>query len=150
MEQLISDNQKNFEQRLNKIEQNLVILEQSIKDLQQQDSISIVCVSGEWDKLFAAFTIANGALSLGREVNMFFTFWGATAMRDKNGKSSKRKNLSQKLLELISMYERSMKQDLFLIGIIHHYLPIQGGCFLRFQRFRAQYSMKHSSGQNSG
>jgi peroxiredoxin family protein len=86
------------EERIQKLEQDLVILEQRIKDLQKNDSVSIVCFSGEWDKLFAAFTIANGALSLGQEVHMFFTFWGATAMRDEKGKPSKDKNMSQKML----------------------------------------------------
>jgi len=98
MEQIISSDKIDSEERIQKLEQDLVILEQRIKDIQQQDSVSIVCFSGEWDKLFAAFTIANGALSLGQEVNMFFTFWGATAMRDEKGKPSKNKNISQKML----------------------------------------------------
>ena len=43
-------------------------------------SVSIVCFSGEYDKLYAAFTIACGAASMGMQVKMFFTFWGAQAM----------------------------------------------------------------------
>lgn len=97
MNQIISTEKIVTEEKIKKLEENLVILEQRVKDLQQQDGVSIVCFSGEWDKLFAAFTIANGALSLGKEVNMFFTFWGATAMRDKKGKSSFSKNISQKM-----------------------------------------------------
>ena len=42
-------------------------------------ALSIVCFSGEWDKLFAAFTIANGALAMGREVHVFVTFWATAA-----------------------------------------------------------------------
>ncbi len=43
-------------------------------------SVSIVCFAGEYDKLYAAFTIACGAASMGSQVNMFFTFWGAQAL----------------------------------------------------------------------
>ena len=43
---------------------------------------SFVVFSGDLDKLIAAFIIANGALALGNEVSMFFTFWGLNALRD--------------------------------------------------------------------
>jgi peroxiredoxin family protein len=46
------------------------------------EKVNLVCFSGEWDRLFAAFTIANGALAMGQEVHMFFTFWAAAAIRD--------------------------------------------------------------------
>ena len=39
--------------------------------------------SGDLDKLIAAFIIANGALAMGEEVSMFFTFWGLNALRRK-------------------------------------------------------------------
>lgn len=45
------------------------------------DRVCLVCFSGEWDKLFAAFTLANGALALGQEVHLFFTFWAVSALR---------------------------------------------------------------------
>ncbi len=48
----------------------------------RESSVSIVCFSGDWDRLFAALTIANGALALGQEVHLFFTFWAASALRD--------------------------------------------------------------------
>ncbi|MBN9376379.1 MAG: FAD-dependent oxidoreductase, partial [Cellulomonas sp.] len=37
---------------------------------------SFVVFSGDLDKVLAAFIIANGALAMGEEVSMFFTFWG--------------------------------------------------------------------------
>jgi peroxiredoxin family protein len=64
----------------------------------QEDAVSIVCFSGDWDRLYAAFTIANGALALGQEVHMFFTFWGATALRKKSLWSRVRRNWMQNLL----------------------------------------------------
>lgn len=65
---------KKLEARLNEVEKRLAESEKS-------NSLSIVVFSGEWDKLFAAYTLANGALAMGMEVHMFFTFWGATALR---------------------------------------------------------------------
>lgn len=43
--------------------------------------VSFVVFSGDLDKLIAAFIIANGAIALGKEVSMFFTFWGLNALR---------------------------------------------------------------------
>ena len=37
--------------------------------------------SGDLDKTIAAFIIANGAASMGRDVTMFFTFWGLNILR---------------------------------------------------------------------
>jgi len=37
--------------------------------------------SGDLDKLIAAFIIGNGALSMGEQVSIFFTFWGLNALR---------------------------------------------------------------------
>lgn len=34
----------------------------------------------------AAFTIANGALAMGQQVSMFFTFWGLNVLRRSNPK----------------------------------------------------------------
>jgi len=44
---------------------------------------TIIVFSGEYDRLIAAFTIANGALAMDDEVTMFFTFWGLSALRKK-------------------------------------------------------------------
>jgi len=46
--------------------------------------VSFVVFSGDLDKLIAAFIIANGALALGKEVSMFFTFWGLNSLRKTN------------------------------------------------------------------
>ena len=46
---------------------------------------TIIVFSGDYDKLLAAFTIANGAAAMDDEVTMFFTFWGLTALRKPTG-----------------------------------------------------------------
>jgi NADPH-dependent 2,4-dienoyl-CoA reductase/sulfur reductase-like enzyme/peroxiredoxin family protein/rhodanese-related sulfurtransferase/TusA-related sulfurtransferase len=52
--------------------------------------LSFVIFDGDLDKLIAAFIIANGALSMGEEVSMFFTFWGLNALRRDNPPKRKR------------------------------------------------------------
>jgi peroxiredoxin family protein len=40
------------------------------------DKATIVVHSGDMDKLYSALIIANGALSMGMEASLYFTFWG--------------------------------------------------------------------------
>ncbi|MDD5705516.1 MAG: FAD-dependent oxidoreductase [Kiritimatiellae bacterium] len=42
---------------------------------------TMVVFSGDLDKVLAALVIANGALAMGDEVTLFFTFWGLSALR---------------------------------------------------------------------
>lgn len=47
------------------------------------DKLSIVVHSGDMDKIYSALIIGNGALAMGMEASLFFTFWGL--MRLKKG-----------------------------------------------------------------
>jgi len=38
--------------------------------------VTIVMHSGEMDKVYSALIIANGALAMGMEASIYFTFWG--------------------------------------------------------------------------
>ena len=49
--------------------------------------LSLIAFSGEFDKLTAVFTLATGAAAVGYEVNIFFTFWGLDAIKQKRGHS---------------------------------------------------------------
>ena len=40
------------------------------------DRVTIVLHSGDMDKLYSALIISNGALAMGMEASIFFTFWG--------------------------------------------------------------------------
>jgi peroxiredoxin family protein len=42
---------------------------------------TIILFSGDFDKVMAAFIIANGAAAMDDDVTMFFTFWGLNALR---------------------------------------------------------------------
>lgn len=51
------------------------------------DKATLIVQSGDFDKVYSAFIIANGALSMGIEVSMYFTFWGLERL--KKGKLDK-------------------------------------------------------------
>jgi len=40
------------------------------------EKTTIIVHSGDMDKIYSALIIANGSLSMGMEVSMYFTFWG--------------------------------------------------------------------------
>ncbi len=46
-----------------------------------KDGKNIIVFSGDLDKIIASFIIANASAAMGRNVNMFFTFWGLNALR---------------------------------------------------------------------
>jgi len=50
----------------------------------EKKTATIVLLSGDFDKVFAAFTIAIGAASAGLETSIFFTFWGYKAIEKGN------------------------------------------------------------------
>ena len=49
-----------------------------------EQKATIVVLSGEMDKLFAAFSIATGAAAAGMDTTLFFTFWGLKAIQKYN------------------------------------------------------------------
>ncbi|MFP3871683.1 MAG: DsrE/DsrF/DrsH-like family protein [Candidatus Natronoplasma sp.] len=42
---------------------------------------TIIVHSGEFDKVYSALIIGTGALSMGMEVSMYFTFWGLERLK---------------------------------------------------------------------
>ncbi|MFQ3800963.1 DsrE/DsrF/DrsH-like family protein [Staphylococcus equorum] len=61
---------------------------------------TIVLFSGELDKAVAAMIIANGAKAAGRDVTIFFTFWGLNALK-KEKTSKVRKQGIAKMFDLM-------------------------------------------------
>jgi peroxiredoxin family protein len=55
---------------------------------------AMVLFSGDLDKALAAFIIANGAAAMGRNVTIFFTFWGLNVLR-----KSERINVKKTIIE---------------------------------------------------
>ena len=52
--------------------------------IEDNSNMTMVVFSGNLDKAIAAFIIANGALTMGKKVTMFFTFWGLSILKKKN------------------------------------------------------------------
>jgi peroxiredoxin family protein len=70
-----------------------------IRERIPENKVSIILLSGEFDKAIAAFMMANGAVGMGMEVTMFFTFWGCTAI--KKGRKLKGKKFMHKMINLM-------------------------------------------------
>ncbi len=73
------------------------------------EKVSIVVHSGDMDKIYSALIIGNGALAMGMEASLFFTFWGL--MRLKKGGLDKGPLSKMNMLGLGKwMIGRRMKQ----------------------------------------
>lgn len=53
----------------------------------EKKKLSLIAFSGDYDRLTAVFTLATGAAAVGYEVNIFFTFWGLDAIKQKRGRA---------------------------------------------------------------
>lgn len=70
----------------------LATLEKQVAELRTQlegletrvpsNKLSMVVFSGDLDRALAAFIIATGAVAMGMDVVMFFTFWATPILRD--------------------------------------------------------------------
>lgn len=84
-------------------------MEDQIRQLQQtvashsanvpEDRATLVVFSGEMDTIFAACTIAAGAVAMGMEASMFFTFWGLNALR--TGRKFSGKSIPEKMVAMM-------------------------------------------------
>jgi len=45
------------------------------------DKATIIAHSGDMDKIYSALIIGNGALAMGMEASIFFTFWGLQRLK---------------------------------------------------------------------
>ncbi|MCR4406222.1 MAG: DsrE/DsrF/DrsH-like family protein [Anaerolineae bacterium] len=45
------------------------------------DKVTIIAHSGDMDKIYSALIVANGALAMGMEATIFFTFWGLQRLK---------------------------------------------------------------------
>jgi peroxiredoxin family protein len=52
----------------------------------EKNKLSIICMSGDFDKAIAVFTLASGAAAVNYEVNLFFTFWGLNNIKKNKGR----------------------------------------------------------------
>lgn len=65
-------------------------------------TMSILMFSGDYDKALAAFILANSAMELNVQVNMFFAFWGLSIIRDPESTSDEDQSISETLFKNIT------------------------------------------------
>ena len=47
----------------------------------KKNKATIIIHSGDMDKIYSALIVGNGALSMGMEVSLYFTFWGLQRLK---------------------------------------------------------------------
>jgi len=50
-------------------------------ELQHPGRVTIILHSGDMDKVYSALIIGNGALAMGMEASIYFTFWGLQRLK---------------------------------------------------------------------
>lgn len=93
--ELISRPSTDLVTRINALETELEAIKERVPD----NKVSIILLSGDFDKAVAAFLMANGAVGMGMEVSMFFTFWACSVI--KKGRKLKGKKFTHKLINLM-------------------------------------------------
>lgn len=83
---------EDISKRVSEIEQRIEKLEVNRKNL------TMVLFSGDFDKVMAAFIVANGAIAMGKEVTMFVTFWGLDAIKKPSMNTAGRNFLEKMIL----------------------------------------------------
>ena len=83
----------------NDLAKNVRELESRLAKLEKNSSqLTMVLFSGDFDKVFAAFIIATGALAMGKKVAVFVTFWGLDAIKKPVMKTAGRQLLEKMVL----------------------------------------------------
>lgn len=85
-----------------RLDERLSLLEERVAAMAQrvpEDKVSIILLSGDFDKAMAAFMMANGAVAMGMEVTVFVTFWGCSVL--KKGRKLRGKKFTHKLINLM-------------------------------------------------
>lgn len=72
----------------------------SLTNQDGKDGATMVVFSGDLDKAIASFIIATGAASMGKEVTMFFTFWGLNVLKRKE-KVKVQKDTMEKMFDMM-------------------------------------------------
>lgn len=103
---------------------NAIIQKEKPKELEVNHTAkgtTIVLFSGELDKAVAAMIIANGAKAAGRDVTIFFTFWGLNALKKAQATHVKKKGIAKMfdlMLPKTPVHMPLSKMNMFGLGNI--------------------------------
>jgi NADPH-dependent 2,4-dienoyl-CoA reductase/sulfur reductase-like enzyme/peroxiredoxin family protein/rhodanese-related sulfurtransferase/TusA-related sulfurtransferase len=87
---------------------------------------TMVIFSDDFDRALASFVIANGALSMGRHVTLFFTFWGLNIIK-------KRKHPKVKKDFMGFMFGKMMAHDSHALGMSKMNMAGMGPAMMRMR-----------------
>ncbi|MBA4603633.1 DsrE/DsrF/DrsH-like family protein [Thermoactinomyces mirandus] len=65
--------------------------------MSENNKSTLIVFSGDLDKAIASFIIATGAAAMGKQVTMFFTFWGISLLRKENYHGTGKKSFLEKM-----------------------------------------------------
>ena len=74
---------------------------QELRDRVPEDRAAIIVFSGDLDKVLASFVLATGAAAAGLKTTMFFTFWGLSVLKAKDGASGP-KSLKERMFAMMT------------------------------------------------
>jgi peroxiredoxin family protein len=83
---------------INVLESQIIEIKSKIEAMDKKtpsNKISMVVFSGDMDKILASLVIATGAVAMGMDSVMFFTFWGTPVLRDKKKKPGQKDFMSK-------------------------------------------------------
>jgi peroxiredoxin family protein len=89
--------------KIEALESRLAALEARVGEVEEalpKDRLTMVVFSGDLDRVLAGFIIATGALAMGYEVSMYFTFWGLNALRKQRIMDGK--SLPEKMMAMMT------------------------------------------------
>lgn len=78
--------------------------------------LSLIVMSGDFDKAVAAFTLASGAAALNYEVNLFFTFWGLDIVKKNQGRAFLGKGLLDRVFNFLLGGRKNLPLSRFNFG----------------------------------
>ena len=87
---------------IEQLQAQITELQSKIESLEnsRKDQLSIAVVSGDLDKILAAFVISIAAAAMDTQVKLFFSFWSLSALRDPK-KVPKGKDLISKMFGIM-------------------------------------------------
>ncbi len=79
-----------------------------VSDNGGSENKTIIVFSNDFDKVLAAFVIANGAASMGKKVTMFFTFWGLVVLKKKKSGRVKKDFMGKMFGMMLPKYSKKL------------------------------------------
>jgi peroxiredoxin family protein len=96
---------------LSELQKQVELLQKKVKKLEnnRKDQLSIALVSGDMDKILAAFVISLAAAAMDTKVKIFFSFWSLSALRDVKKKATGKDIISKMFGMMLPKSKNNLK-----------------------------------------